>query len=162
MFAVLIYIVFSVGCNGGAVESESFGETNTLSAKEIIQKLADESGDNNLNTLAFFDEDIFKNNCEKLYGISYEVLSDGGIVFAGSGGLADEVTILKAKDGNIKKLTSMLESRIERRISDFTGYKPTEISKIEKAVVFECGGFAILIISDNGEILKHQIEEIIS
>lgn len=162
LFAVLIYAVFLAGCNNGTAESESVDETNILSVKEIIQKLADQSGGKNLNSFAFFDDDIFKNNCEKLYGISYEELNDGGIVFAGNGGLADEVTILKSKDGNIKKLTSILESRIERRIGDFTGYKPTEISKIEKADAFECGGFAILIISDNGEALKHQIKAIIS
>ena len=118
LFAVLIYAVFLAGCNNGTAESESVDETNTLSVKEIIQKLADQSGDKNLNSFAFFDDDIFK--------------------------------------------TSILESRIERRIGDFTGYKPTEISKIEKADAFECGGFAILIISDNGEALKHQIKAIIS
>lgn len=162
IFMALFFVGSTAGCNKDPAESEVMSESNKITAKEIIQKLVEQSGDENLNSFAFFDEDIFKENCKKLYGIEYDELSDGGIVFSGSGGLADEVTIICGRNGKTEKLLDLLSERIERRIRDFTGYKPSEISKIENGVVFEHGGFAVLIISDNCESLKGQIKDIIS
>lgn len=157
----LIFVFAAVGCKQDLNDIESVDDMESITVKELIKKLSDQSNEENLNKFAFFDEEIFIDNCEKLYGISYEELSDGGIIFAGNGGFADEVTILRGRNGNVKELKSSLEERIQRRIKDFTGYKPSEISKIEKAEVFESGGFVILIISDNEEILKNQIQDIV-
>ncbi len=157
----LIFVYAAAGCKQDLNDIESDDDMGSVTVKEIIQQLSDQINEENLDKFAFFDEEIFKNNCEKLYEISYEELSDGGITFAGSGGFADEVTILRGRNGNIKELKNLLESRIQRRIKDFTGYKPSEISKIEKAEVFESRGFVILIISDNEEILKKQIQDIV-
>ena len=141
--------------------SESAQVQCNVSGKEAIEALIEKSGDENLDSTAFYGEELFEENCVKLYDIEYSNLEDGGIAYAGSGGLADEVSIIKVSDMSENLVLQFLEKRVERRIQDFTGYKPGEISKIENSKCFAYGGYSILIISDNADDLEKQIKLIL-
>jgi len=45
-------------------------------------------------------------------------------------------------------------------VSDFEGYKPDELDKIRSAEVFEYGGLWIMIISDNSDNIRSDIQAI--
>lgn len=136
-------------CKKDDTESKTAG----ISAKEVLTAVTDE----NMDGKAFFKEDIFKDNCQKLYGIEYSELQDGGIIYNSAGGLADEISIIRLKSDASHDPLDVLNSRKEMRIRDFTGYSPDEVSKIENAVVFEASGFAVLIISDNADDLQEKV-----
>lgn len=142
-------------------KEESSATANSFTAEEILTKLLEKSDEKNLDSKAFFDDELFVENCGNLYGIEYSQLKDGGIAYAGSGGYADEISIIKAKDMSDSVVLSLLEKRVERRVQDFTGYRPTEIAKIENSSCFVSDGFAVLIISDNVEKLEKRIKFII-
>ena len=104
----------------------------------------------------------FDTFCAKLYGgLSADELSDGAISYASSGGNADEVSLLKAADDKKQgELSAVLKDRLDMRRHDFEGYKPEELPKIDKARVFECNGFCILVIADNAEDIEKAFKSI--
>lgn len=161
IMSFIILISVSSCTFGGKETEESSVETTNLTAEQILTILIEKSQEENLDSTAFFDEELFEKNCENLYGIEYSQLKDGGIAYAGSGGYADEVSVIKVNGMADSMVLSFLEKRVERRIQDFTGYRPTEISKIENSRYFISGGFAVLIISDNVEQLEKQVKFII-
>ena len=62
--------------------------------------------------------------------------------------------MLKPESGDVSQVIKVLEARKNQRIKTYQGYAPKEADKIEKAVIFEYGGFAVMIISDNAEQLR--------
>ena len=77
-------------------------------------------------------------------------------MYVSSGASADEISIL-AGDSDCEKL---LKDRVDRRVSDFEGYKPDELDKIRSAEVFEYGGLWIMIISDKSDNIRSDIQAI--
>ena len=164
VFLLLLTIISAGSCYFGKKpeNSEISPQLQTsFSAKDIIQKLIDNKSNENLDSVAYFEDELFQENCVKLYNIEYSQLEDGGIAYAGSGGLADEISIIKAKDISEDVVLQLLEKRVERREQDFTGYKPIEIDKIQNSCVFSSQGYSVLIISDNTEELEKQIKYIL-
>lgn len=136
-----------------SVENENSSEEFTAGkAQEALCKIKDE----NLDALAVYKEDVFTSNCEKLYGISEEKLEDGGILYASSGGLADEISIIKLSDGGSGR--SILEERLSVRKNTFANYKPEEMPKLEKSQIFEVEGYWVMVISDNVDEIAKEIK----
>ena len=143
----------------GSASSVSAGgseQQTELTAEELLKKALDSAPDSLLDaTTAKGDSSDygFDNFCKKLYmGTMPDDLADGAISYASTGGNADEVSVLKAADpAKQGELTKILEQRRDMRHHDFEGYKPEELPKIEKARIFEAGGFSILVIADNAE-----------
>lgn len=157
-------LLFSVSsCASSKTEGSSAAASSQsgVTAKQIIEAMIEKNEDANLDSTAFYEDDLYKENCQKLYSIEYSDITDGGIAYAGSGGLADEISVIKAENMSESVVETFLSKRVERRVQDFTGYKPTEISKIESSTIFSSGGFSILIISDNALEIQEQIKNII-
>lgn len=135
--------------NAGSAAEENVSHT----AAEIFDMLSQSGKADQLDERADFASEQFEGACEKLYGVSKDSLTDGGIMFAGSGQISDEVSILRGAD------TSVLKKRAETRAKDFEGYAPAESQKAADAVVFEYGDFSVLIIADNADELKQLITD---
>ncbi|MBR6338156.1 MAG: DUF4358 domain-containing protein [Ruminococcus sp.] len=134
------------------------GDTSAtdLTAAEFMEKALSQAPDSLLDTATAKGDTSdygFDKFCKKLYGGTLpDDLEDGAISYASSGGNADEVSLLKAADpARQSELTDKLKERLDMRKRDFEGYKPEELPKIEKARIFEAGGFSILVIADNAE-----------
>ncbi|MGN0601649.1 MAG: DUF4358 domain-containing protein [Oscillospiraceae bacterium] len=161
LLSVVILFVISSCTNGNGNNNSQVSESGEkITAKEIINMIIESDIDNNLDSTAFYGDDLYKENCIKLYDIDFSDIEDGGIIYSKSGGFADEISIIKTNDRYSGDMIQILESRVEKRKQDFAGYKPTEISKIEKSKVFSCGDFYVLIISDNSEELEKLIKSI--
>lgn len=156
----------AAGCSSGKTESPVDSKNKTSdsaaesvkNAKDILEEIKASDEAANFNASAYFDSEVFEKNCKKLYSFKFEKLSDGGIIYVDSGGLADEISLIKPADGDTAFAIKALEARKQMRIQDFTGYKPEELGKIENAQIFEAGGYAVFIISDNAEELAEKIK----
>ncbi len=153
--------------NGSTNDSEkpsqsiSDSDKSNKSAKEILTKIQSQTGCENMTTGAYFGDQNFDNNCEKLYSIKLSEISDGGIIYSETGGYADEISIISLKSGDTESAITALEARKETRTKDFTGYKPDELDKIEKAEIFKINGYAVLIISENAGDLAEVVKEMV-
>jgi len=152
----------SSSANSGAL-SVSSQEAEPLKAQQLLEKALEAAPDSLLDTTTAKGDTSsygFDNYCKKLYfGTRKDDLEDGVISYASSGGNADEVSVLKAADPDKQdELTKILEQRRDMRYHDFEGYKPEELPKIEKAKVFEAGGFSILVIADNADEIEKAFE----
>ena len=138
-----------------------------MKAEELLKKALEAAPDSLLDTTTAKGDTSnygFDNFCKKLYmGTRLEDVEDGAISYASTGGNADEVSVLKAADPDKQsELTKMLEQRLDMRHHDFEGYKPEELPKIEKAKVFEAGGFSILVIADNADEIEKAFESAVN
>lgn len=133
-----------------AVTSTADSDKN---AKDILSAIEDD----NMDASAFYGEDSFTKNAEKLYGIEADKLSDGGIIYAADGGLADEVSMLKMADGSSAK--SQLSDRLSYRLNQFENYKPEETKKIQAAKIFQAGDYWVLVISDKADEISNEITD---
>lgn len=136
-----------------------------MSAEEYLKAALEKAPDSLLDETTVKGDTSsygFDTFCAKLYGgLSADELSDGAISYASSGGNADEVSLLKAADDKKQsELTAKLNDRLDMRRHDFEGYKPEELPKIDKARVFECNGFCILVIADNAEDIEKAFKSI--
>lgn len=126
---------------------------NDKTAKDILSAIEDD----NMDASAFYGDESFTKNAEKLYGIEVDKLSDGGIIYAADGSFADEVSILKMADGSSAK--SQLSDRLSYRLNQYENYKPEETKKIEAAKIFQAGDYWVLVISDRADEISDEIME---
>ncbi len=128
------------------------------SAKDILEQLRKDISEENLDGSAYFGEDVFENNCRKLYGMDIEEFSDGGILYNDGGGMADEISLIRSGSGNADKFSQALEERKQMRLDLFQGYAPEEVYKIENALIFTKGDWAALIISDDADSIEEYLK----
>lgn len=157
----LLILCAFCGCDKTFAKDTLSEQKNCITVKRILQEVVETSKEDNLDAAVYYDDDMFKENCIKLYGIEYSELADGGIMYASGEGLADEISVIRMKNDKSQTALKAMKNRIEKRVQDFTGYKPQEVGKIENALTFETDGYTVLVISDNAENLKTRIEKII-
>ncbi|MBR6100898.1 MAG: DUF4358 domain-containing protein [Ruminococcus sp.] len=107
-------------------------------------------------------EELFDQNAEKLFGCKPEELEYGAIAYNASGSTADEVSILILGDEDGDKALALLTERKDVRRADFEDYKPSEVGKIDKALVFKLNKGAALIISDDAESIREMLSQKLS
>lgn len=146
------------GCsNNKDIDSQTTSITDiSITAQQVFDAVKDKDYAADMNATAVFGDDVFTANCEKLYGEPAENFTDGGIMYVSSGASADKISVL-AGDSDCEKL---LKDRVDRRVSDFEGYKPDELDKIRSAEVFEYGGLWIMIVSDKSDNIRSDIQAI--
>lgn len=156
----IISIGMLSGCGNAAESSASVSEVSqednseSLSAQDILTQI-----DNSLlDGSAYFGDETFEKNCEKLYGIPVSDIEDGGIIFASGGGNADEVSMIKLGDDT--KGEKILTERLASRGTTFETYKPEEMTKIENAEIFQAGDYWVLVISDDAAELTDKIKKL--
>lgn len=148
--AAICFVITASGCGDDGAEKSDAAD---ISAAQMLDALGGKSYSETMDAKALYGEETFEESCEKLYGADAESFSDGGIMYASTGALADEISVIKAADGSTD-CEQLLRGRIETRINDFEGYKPDELDKIKAAEVFNCGDLWILVISDDSAQIK--------
>ncbi len=129
-------------------------EWKNLTAQDILTQIDDPL----LDSSAYFGDETFEKNCEKLYSIPLSDMEDGGILFASGGGNADEISMIKPSDNTLGE--KILTERLASRGTTFETYKPEEMTKIENAEIFQVGDYWVLVISDNAAELTEKIKNI--
>ena len=91
VLTVIIVMTLSLlaGCGGGSNSGPS--------CKDILETVKKGTEDG-FDTMYTMGDDEYKDNFEFLYGITWDMIDDGGILYTESGGLADEISIVHLKD----------------------------------------------------------------
>ena len=150
LLTALVCTAFA-GCS--KQEKDSSAEPKVTSVKELVDSIENKL----LDKKTYFDDQLFQDNCEKLYGISTDKLADGGLLYSSNGSNADEISVLRTKDGT--DCEELLKKRLDSRKQDFDSYRPEELPKLDKAQIFSKDGYSILIISDDAQAIRKTIED---
>ena len=172
LLTVLTAAVMAAGCGSGdesgrglSSAAESAVSEGSADCAAAIAELRDEltaADSQNLTGSALLGEDIFNSSCLRLYRFGYDELEQGMILFNEEGRLADEISIIRRRDGDTAKAEQALRERKMQRYSDFDGYVPEELPKIESGRVFTVNGCCVLMISDNADRLEKLIRDKLS
>lgn len=155
---VLLCVVFLVGTLSGCSNQDVGASCN-----EIVKACSDVAEEGSFDIWVSYGEDLYEESFSGMYGVQYDMLQDGAILYTEEGGKADEISIMrlkKADDVSIAK--SKLEDRITQRRKVFEGYKPEEVSKLDQAYVMVQGNYVALIISEDSQKFETEIRKMIS
>lgn len=146
----MMFIMLGItGCSAGSKSTANEEPTIEISCKEILDNILEEVTDTNNDTRMYYEDDKYEEYFEYLYDTSYKRIDDGAFAYASSS-YADEITVLHAsEEDDIKTVQKHLEDRIDRRMSDFNGYKPEEVDKLENAIIKVSGKYILMVVADN-------------
>lgn len=153
--AAVLLMVLAAGCG-----SES-GEDGLCrqAAEAAVEKLGNTT---ELDTTAAYGEETYRDNFERLYNFSMDMVSDGVIVYSAGGTAADEISLVKAADSkDVSEIRKYMEARLQQRLHDFQNYMPEEAGKIENGKVVVVKQYVFLIISDRADEIETAIKEVI-
>ena len=97
--------------------------------------------------------DATAENIEFAYsGLEVSDLDSYAVTFAGSGGNAEEVAVVKLKsEDKVQSTKEIFEKRANDRENVFKGYAPEEAEKLSKAVVKAKGNYVFYAVCENPE-----------
>ena len=99
-------------------------------------------------------------NAQDLFGylsdFDYSKVDSFFLAYATNGkGNADEVAVVRLKDtSDVQNAVSSLQKHLEKRVSLYKTYDPTQSEKVSKGQIFSKGDFAVLIVSDDNTAVK--------
>jgi len=137
-------LIITAGC------SQNQGQTKNPSVAEIRDQIA-KSVD--ISELIEQTED----DLTTLYNIDANDVEESIIYIAPTNLQADELTIIKVKDGaNVSEIKDRIAQRVEQQANSFKDYLPEEYDLIEKHVLKSKGNYILLAISKKAD----EIEDI--
>ena len=156
--ALLIFLllaVMSAGCGGGE-------NKNLVSCRDILETVK-ESTEEGFDTVYAMGDKEYKDNFDFMYGITWDMIDDGGIIFTEEGGLADEISIVHLKDQkDISLAKDKFTDRLEDRRNTFSGYKPEEVYKLDNARIIVQGSYVALIIAEDAGAMETLIRDAVT
>lgn len=93
-----------------------------------------------------------------LYDIDENDFEDFAL-YCSTGASAEEIALFKAKDeGAALRIKDAVDARIQKQISSYGSYVPSEVPKLESAIVRQEGVFVIYITSNEPDKAKEIID----
>lgn len=135
--AALIFTLLISGCAS---------QQKAISTKELSDSL--------LKNVTFQDELTLANKetVEKLYNIQDMVSS---YVYISSGASAEEIAAFEFKnEKSAKQAITKVEARLSEQKDSFESYIPSELRKLENAVVKQAGCYLVVCVSDGEDAEK--------
>lgn len=93
------------------------------------------------------------------YKLKSEDLSDCAGVIAGVE-LADEIVVLKAKDGNHDTLKAGAEYRLDSQKKTFQDYEPEQSKRLESAQIVTAGDYVLFVCADDADRIVAKFKEL--
>ena len=117
VFAAAVMLLSVTGCG-------SEGKTATKPLNEITQAVMDSGVE--------FPEmvEVSEDNFQFKYGVAAEDYSEFSLWWAGSGGDADEICIVKANEDKLDTVKKAVEKRLEDQKTVFKDYVPAQYDKL--------------------------------
>ena len=91
-----------------------------------------------------------------LSDMDYSLVDSFFMYFASDGNNnADEIAVIAVKDAKDAAFAEeSLKTHLEKRISLYSTYDPSQLEKLNSGIVFSSGIYAVLIVGDNAESAK--------
>ena len=139
-------MVFSLAaCGSGSNEAEVSLDSKKL-AEELLEKIA-------------FTDELSEVDAVMAYTALDESSVTESLVYTGTGGSAEEITVFKAADeGKVADLQSMVESRNKEYQEAYAGYGPDEVPKLKDAVLVTKGQYLVYCVSPDASAAKEIID----
>lgn len=144
LLLTLLSLFIIAGCsqNQGTSKNPSVAEIRDQIAKSVDISELKEQREDDLATL---------------YNIDAEDIEESVIYIAPTNLEADELTILKVKEGaDVAEIKDRIGQRVEQQANSFKDYLPEEYDLIEKHVLKSKGNYILLAISEKAD----EIEDI--
>lgn len=105
-------------------------------------------------------------NAEALFGsvsdMDYGKVAGYALAYSADGNYADEIVVISVKSASdVSEAEQSLRAHLEGRRSLYSTYGPEQVSRVDNALVFSKGNYAVLIISDNGQAVKDAFDRYI-
>ncbi len=96
-----------------------------------------------------------------IFGCDTSVYEDMAVMYSSDSGYADIIAVFKSSGSEVKEATqNMLDEFLDKRISDFRGYAPEEVKKIEQTTVISYGMYDILVIISDFDAARDAVDAI--
>lgn len=152
--ALLVPAILLTGCskneqggNGTEQDSKQADNTVNVAASEVVQGVLAEVPINS-------SVEKGKGDLENYYSsLDTATVEDAAFALCGSGALPDEIAVIKCKSADdAKNAETALKAKLEKQKETFSTYTPDEMYKLEGAVIFTKGSYAVYIaLSDNSK-----------
>ncbi len=99
------------------------------------------------------------NISRRYYGIDLEAIEEFEVLVCSSGAMADEIAVFKMKEkDDVEDMREVVLERKQELYDSFVDYVPTEISKIENAIVSSNGNYVYFIVCKDRDAAKKAAE----
>lgn len=147
---LLIPVILLTGCGKTEQQGEGTkqsGDTVNVAASEVVKAVLAEVPINS-------SVEKGKGELENYYsGLDLSTVEDAAFALCGSGALPDEIAVIKCNSPDAaNNAKAALSSHLDKQKELFATYTPDEMYKLEGAVIFTKGNYAVYIaLSDNGK-----------
>lgn len=139
------------------------GNDDNVKCVDIVKACKDITPEGSFDEWYSYGEEAYDESFSNLYGVQYDMIDDGAILQTAAGGVADEISVLHVKKNeDVSIAQSKLSDRITERTSEFNGYKPEEVYKLDNARVIVQGNYVCLIEADDPDSIETEIRRVIS
>lgn len=139
------------------------GNDDNVKCVDIVKACKDITPEGSFDEWYSYGEEAYDESFSNLYGVQYDMIDDGAILQTAAGGVADEISVLHVKKNeDVSIAQSKLSDRITERTSEFNGYKPEEVYKLDNARVIVRGNYVCLIAADDPDSIETEIRRVIS
>lgn len=130
-------------------------DNGTVSMYDLNKAMSENAGFGEM-TYASSSDDNAEEKFSHLSDIDYTKVEAFFMNFASDGSVSsDETAVIALKDEkDAGEAVASLEKHIEYRKSLYRNYGPQQLPKLEKALVFSSGRYAVLIVSENPSAVK--------
>lgn len=149
MKKIIVTILFGAlmlfsACSGG-------GATNV-----DTQKLADDL----MNNITYADQlaEVDSAMTQSLFGYQEDDVT-ASVHYASSGATAEEIAVFECKDAEATgRVKECVDKHLQEYKDGFSDYLPTEVPKLEKAVIVTSGNYVVYSVSDDDSKAKEIID----
>ena len=141
----LVACLTLAACGGsGQAESQPAAEEKQPTAAQVVEAVSAElTFVDNMTTV---DGDLFFD----FYLLDPETVEDACMYTSGSRATAEEVTVIKMKEGeDISLAQEAADQRVEDQRLAYENYIPEELTKIDGAVTYTHGQYLLLVVADD-------------
>ncbi len=82
------------------------------------------------------------------------------VMYYGTGATAEEIFLAKCTDSAAaKRIQGLCQTRVQNQVATFESYVPTEVPKLQNAVVGTAGQYAVLVVSNDSYTCQGIVEK---
>lgn len=143
---IMIFCIFICGCNindkSAKYQRLSPGELKEgTDIKQLVEKIYNDNSDRSDEEAAIADDEI----AEKLFYLNLDDVDEYYIQYAPNDQYADNVAVVRAKEGKAEAVAASLEKRLNDIYEKFKDDSSNEIEKVDKGKIILKGNYVMLI-----------------